>query len=189
MTSLAKIRSKSPLTAIRNLKSVLARQGAIVATYRTYNGRKLGPYYRLAYRLGGRQRSLYLGKSKKILRQARRLLEKIQNSLKIHRALCHAIKTAQADLKRHMAQFRIDLLRVGLQLRGYSARGWRRFRRLRRAQFAPPVPHHGLRARILKLLSPFLPPMRGPKPQNCPFDYTVVQNPTHTACGLATWSF
>jgi hypothetical protein len=130
----------SILQKIRRLKHLFARQGAIVESWRYKNGQKLGPYYRLAYRAAGRQCSIYLGKSENLLRQVRRLLEKLQNPLKTSRILRRAQKAAQADLKRHMAQFRLDLLKVGLQLRGYAARGWRRFRALRRTSSAPLVP-------------------------------------------------
>jgi hypothetical protein len=193
MSSLSTALPASPLIAVRALKTVFARQGTIVASFRTYNGRKLGPYYRLAYRTEGRQRSIYLGKSKKILRQVRRLLEKLQKPMQTKRHLRHAQKTFQEVMKKHMAQFRIDLLKVGLQLRGYTARGWRRYRRLVRLQCTPHAPregccpphapYQGLRTRLLNLLSSFQPPTRGSISQNCPFATPVDQKPT--ACGLA----
>jgi hypothetical protein len=167
----------SPLNAIRTLKNIFSRQGTIVASFRTYNGRKLGPYYRLAYRAEGCQRSIYLGKSKKILRQVRRLLEKLQKTVKTKRFMCQAQKTFQKMMKKHQAQFRIDLLKVGLQLRGYAARGWRRYRRLLLSQYPPHAPYQGLRTRLLNLLSSLQPPMRGPNPRNCPFAAPVDQKP------------
>jgi hypothetical protein len=133
-------RPADPLSAVRGLKSVLARQGTIVASYRAYRGRKLGPYYRLIYRAEGRQCSVYLGKSEKILHRVRRLLEKLQKPQQIRRSVMHAAKTAEVAMKQHMAQFRIELLRVGLQLRGFTVRGWRRFRALRQTGFTSLVP-------------------------------------------------
>jgi hypothetical protein len=124
----------SPLNTIRRLRAVFSRQGTIVASWRSYNGRQLGPYYRLAYRIDGRQCSLYLGKSKNLLRQVRRLLDKFQKYANTRRILRHAQQLAQKDLRNHLAQFRIELLRAGLQLRGYAARGWRRFRALRNSR-------------------------------------------------------
>jgi hypothetical protein len=151
MPSASVARPADPLSAVRALKSVFARQGTIVASYRAYRGHKLGPYYRLIYRAAGRQCSVYLGKSEKILAQVRRLLEKLQKPLKSRQILQHAQKTAQADLKRHMAQFRIDLLRVGLQLRGYSVRGWRRFRALRSTSLVPNLQLGNPRSLVSKL--------------------------------------
>jgi hypothetical protein len=155
---------RSPLEAVRALQSVFSRQGTIVASWQTYRGRKLGPYYRLAYRADGRQRSIYLGKSKNLLRQVRRLLDKLQKPSKTSRILRHAQKTAQADLKTHMAQFRIELLKVGLQLRGYAARGWRRWRAMRNLHTP------GRNASILRRLSVRLHPsfLKYPSPSPRP---------------------
>jgi hypothetical protein len=152
---------RSPLQAVRALKNVFSRQGTIVASWQTYRGRKLGPYYRLAYRADGRQRSVYLGKSKNLLRQVRRLLEKLQKPAKTRQALHTAEKVVQSALKKHMAQFRIDLLKVGLQLRGYAVRGWRRFRALR----APHAPREG--DGILRKLS-LHPSNNGSQPSKLP---------------------
>jgi hypothetical protein len=202
MSASAVAQNPSPMQAIRALRHLFAHQGTIVASWRTYNGRKLGPYYRLAYRAEGRQRSLYLGKSKNLLRHVRRLLEKLQNPLKTRRILHQAQKAAQADLKRHMAQFRIDLLRVGLQLRGYAARGWRRFRALRRTGCQPvrkcetgcqsvlqcpphaPPQHDGIlrklscrlrETHLLQLTSPSTPLTTAPNTPNCPLAAPVDQ--------------
>jgi hypothetical protein len=109
------------LTALRPL---LARQGSIVESWRYKNGRKIGPYFRLAYRADGRQRSIYLGKSQKLLQEVRRLLQKFQKLMKTRRILRQARKTLQLGLKNHQAQFRLDLQEIGLELRGYAARGW-----------------------------------------------------------------
>ena len=48
-------------------RRLLATQGTVTASWREYQGRRLGPFYRLAYREGNRQRSVYLG----IMRSAR----------------------------------------------------------------------------------------------------------------------
>ena len=66
----------------------LSRQGTVVEAYRTYRGRKLGPYYRLAYRdRDGRQRSIYLGASAELAEQVRRLLVECQAELHEHSVL------------------------------------------------------------------------------------------------------
>ncbi|MBN2579095.1 MAG: hypothetical protein JXB10_08900 [Pirellulales bacterium] len=127
MSAPSRIPRPSPQNAVRALGTVLARQGAIVASWQTYRGRKLGPYYRLAYRAEGRQRSIYLGKSKTVLRQVRRLLKKIQEPIKTRRTLRRAHKAFQAVKKEQHARSRIALREAGLDLRGYDLRGWRRY--------------------------------------------------------------
>jgi hypothetical protein len=177
----------SPLKAIRTLQAVFSRQGTIVASWRTYNGRKLGPYYRLAYRTEGRQRSIYLGKSKNLLRQVRRLLEKLQKPIKTKRFMQRAQKTFQEVMKKHKAQFRIDLLKVGLQLRGYAVRGWRRWRALgaprtplgtpHALQCTPHAPRDGVQISHLSHMPHYYPSTQnpGPDPRNRPFATSVDQ--------------
>ncbi|MBN2581188.1 MAG: hypothetical protein JXB10_19560 [Pirellulales bacterium] len=157
---------RSPLQTIRALRQVLARQGAIVASWRTYNGRKLGPYYRLAYRAEGRQCSLYLGKSSRLVRQARRLLEKIQKTTKTQRMFRNAQRVFQKYMRRHQARFRIQLLQVGLQLRGYAVRGWRRWRARLRSQGAPLTGGGILRQLSVRLDPRFLRSNAPPHPPN-----------------------
>ena len=47
---------------IRGRPDLFIRQGAVVAAWRTYRKRKLGPYYHLVFRDEGRQKSIYLGR-------------------------------------------------------------------------------------------------------------------------------
>lgn len=61
------------------LPPLLARQGAVVASWRVWQGRRLGPYFRLAYREAGRQRSIYLGRSEELAGRVRRLLEQLRD--------------------------------------------------------------------------------------------------------------
>ena len=60
-----------------------ARQGSVVASWRVYAGRKLGPYFRLAYREGRRQRSIYLGRCAELARRVRELLAELQGQLAV----------------------------------------------------------------------------------------------------------
>jgi hypothetical protein len=107
-----------------------ARQGAVVATWRTYRGRRLGPYYRLAYREGTRQRSIYLGRQGPLVDQVRNLLGVLQAK---HRFRCQA--------RRRRAEFRRKVLRPlkeylegafllygnGLYFKGWEVRGIRAY--------------------------------------------------------------
>ncbi|NLS92267.1 MAG: hypothetical protein GXX96_08820 [Planctomycetaceae bacterium] len=77
-----------------------ARQGAVVAAWRTSGERRLGPYYRLAWRDGGRQRSIYLGRQGPVVRQVRILL---------HQA--HAARRLKRQARLRAARFRQEVIR------------------------------------------------------------------------------
>lgn len=104
----------------------LSRQGAVVATYRSYRGRKLGPYFRLAYRSGdGRQRSLYLGASAELAQHVRQLLRECHAGLRKRRERRRLHQLLRSELKKAKALWRDELSRLGLRLQGYEVRGWR----------------------------------------------------------------
>ena len=104
-----------------------ARQGVVVSTYRMYRGRKLGPYFRLAYRdEQNRQRSIYLGRSADTASRIQSLLETLKAPLLRHRQ-CHRTRTILfAALRRHKNRWKTDLHTRGLYLKGFTIRGWRR---------------------------------------------------------------
>jgi len=111
---------------IETHREQLSRQGSVVETYRNYCGRKLGPYYRLAYRdRNGRQRSIYLGASVELAEQVRRLLEEYQAGLREQRERCRVRKILCAELKKAKALWADELAKCGLRLQGYEIRGWR----------------------------------------------------------------
>ena len=103
----------------------LARQGAIVSSYRWRDGRKVGPYHRLAYREGSRQRSLYLGTDMELVTEIRGTLQALQQPKQQQRAVRRykaAIRSALAECQEGL---RRELAVRGLRLQGYEVRGWR----------------------------------------------------------------
>ena len=104
----------------------LARQGAIVATFRQRGGRRLGPYYRLACRGSDRRQvSVYLGAAGLIVAETRRRLEQLQERRKqqrfwalVRRAVHKKMKAARRCLQDELAQH-------GLTTQGAEIRGWR----------------------------------------------------------------
>ena len=104
---------------------VFSRQGAIVATWREHQGRKLGPYYRLAWREEGRQRSRYLGCSTWVVEKVRELLARVQQELRQGRQLRRLERTARAAMRWSKELLRKELGRLGLWLKGFEIRGGR----------------------------------------------------------------
>ena len=115
---------------LQNSPHRFARQGAVVPTWRTYQGKRLGPYYRLAYREGNQQRSIYLGRQSPLVDQVRRLLGLCQAN---HRFRCHA-RRSRAEFRkrvlRPLKQYLQDAFRLyghGLYFKGWEIRGIRDF--------------------------------------------------------------
>jgi hypothetical protein len=67
-------------------RPIFARHGAVVATWRGYAGHRLGPYYRLSFRVDRIQRSLYLGECPAVAEEIRKLLRDLQAPLRERRA-------------------------------------------------------------------------------------------------------
>jgi len=104
---------------------LLKRQGAVVATYRRRNDRRVGPYYRLVCRCEGRQISVYLGPTGPLVEDVRRRLADLQTR---HIAEQRLRRTRRA-LRRQAAEVRRDfdaeLRSLGLYRKGNEVRGWR----------------------------------------------------------------
>ncbi len=97
---------------------LFARQGTVVATWRMHKGNRLGPYYRLAYREDGRQKSIYLGASAWVARQVRWLLARLQTPLRQGRSLERVRAVIRASLRRHQAQAQSLFGALGVQVKG-----------------------------------------------------------------------
>jgi hypothetical protein len=107
---------------------IFFRQGAVVASWRQWAGRRLGPYYRLAYREQGRQRSIYLGKSESLAEKVRQLLAAVQQPRREERCLERLQANARAALRATKDQLRKHLAVWGIRLKGSEFRGvsvWR----------------------------------------------------------------
>ncbi|MBN1395018.1 MAG: hypothetical protein JW959_08340 [Pirellulales bacterium] len=122
------VREEAVHPALRLLRArpeLFAVQGYIAASWRRRGGKKFGPYYRLCYREGGRQHSIYLGRDGALVERVRRELSAAQMPL-IQRRVFHALqRQVRASLRVHKRRVS-DLLRpYGLWLKGCEVRGWR----------------------------------------------------------------
>ncbi len=116
---------RSPLDFIRANLHIFTRRGSVVASYRTKNGRRFGPYYRLAYVDNGRQRSRYLGRASRLVRRVRRLLARFQKPRNDRRQLARADRQRKTNLRRAKRHWQQTLLAYGLYARGWGVRGLR----------------------------------------------------------------
>jgi hypothetical protein len=100
-------------------------QGSVQVTWRLYQGRRLGPFYRLAYRVAGRQRSKYLGKDQTLAEEVERILHEIQTPLREQRWLARMTRDGRRAFKRHKQDLQRELESLGLYVKGNEIRGWR----------------------------------------------------------------
>ena len=124
------------LDLIGSHPAVFARQGSVVATWRSYGGRRLGPYYRLVYREEGRQRTVYLGRAGELVDRVRAALAKLQRPIRERRRLARIGGQIRVSLRREKARLGMILRRWGLYLKGFELRGGRG--RLERGLSVPP---------------------------------------------------
>lgn len=104
---------------------VFARQGAVVATWRTVAGRRLGPYYSLRYRAAGRQHAVYLGRSADLAAAVDALVTRCQQPCRDARAFERMAAAVRASLRQNLREVRRQLQPAGLMLKGFEVRGWR----------------------------------------------------------------
>ncbi len=107
-------KSRRVLALIASKVELFTWQGAVVATWRWYRGRKLGPYWRLAYRESGRQCSIYLGRSGEGVERVRRVRARLQQPLRRHRTCRRLARAIRASLRAALAEFDRQLERLGL---------------------------------------------------------------------------
>jgi uncharacterized protein DUF1678 len=110
---------------IQDHLEIFARQGAVAPTWRTYNGKRLGPYYQLAYRDRGRQHWLYLGRSEQLARQVRELLANLHRPRDQHRIYSRLQAQARSSLRQATAHLKEVCEKWGITLKGYEFRGAR----------------------------------------------------------------
>jgi hypothetical protein len=109
---------------IKKHEGHLARQGGIVATYRYRGGRAVGPYYRVAFRVGTVQQSVYMGTDLGLLAEVHLVLQELQRPYRERRALLQRKKAVRKVLAECRDELRRELARRGLRLQGYEVRGW-----------------------------------------------------------------
>jgi len=106
-------------------REVLAEQGTVVEGWREYGGHRLGPYFRLAYRIEGRQGSIYLGADQELAEDVRGLLADLQAPHRRRLALSRLCKRTKKSLANHKQELRAELAKIGLYLKGNEVRGVR----------------------------------------------------------------
>jgi hypothetical protein len=72
-------------TFVLENKILFIKSGTMAECWKTYRGRRIGPYYRLAFREDGKQKSIYLGRDPELASRAAQLLSELQAPHRIRR--------------------------------------------------------------------------------------------------------
>jgi hypothetical protein len=103
------------------------RQGSVVGSYRSDGmGGRWGPYYRLTYRVDGRQTSIYLGREGPLVAAVRERLAFYQGPRRQETWHRRVEKATRVSLRQCKQELRLHLSLRGLTLKGFEVRGWRR---------------------------------------------------------------
>jgi hypothetical protein len=113
------------LDFINNNAKIFAQVGSVVSSYRTRGTTRYGPYFRVAYRVAGRQCSVYIGRCKNLADRVRALLTQLQQPRDYRRMCRKAERQRRATLRRVIRQWQQTIRAYGLDLRGCEIRGWR----------------------------------------------------------------
>ena len=97
---------------------VLKQQGFVAAEYR--HGR--GPYFKLRYRINGRQRVVYLGTNVQLADEIRQELAQLQAGRRGERKLARLTDEAHDVLRKSKQRLEEELRRLGLKFHGYAIR-------------------------------------------------------------------
>ncbi|MGA2063551.1 MAG: hypothetical protein ABSG86_01215 [Thermoguttaceae bacterium] len=106
----------------------LAESGAVRATWRTYRGRRLGPYFRVVYCHRGRQKWIYVGRSAELAGQLRQLLAVLQAPAEERRQLRRLWAAARRGLATQKVAWQAELARHGLVAKGFEIRARQQYR-------------------------------------------------------------
>lgn len=100
----------------------LARQGFVAAEYRSGTGGRRGPYYKLRWRCGGRQRVRYLGRDAEFAEKVRDVLHHHQRRVRTRARLRKLARRARARLRQAKSRLAPLLAERGLYFHGYAIR-------------------------------------------------------------------
>ena len=102
--------------------AALAEQGFVAPEFRTYAGKKLGPYFKLRWRSGGRQRVRYLGTDAARIARIKTVLAELQSPKQLIRELTQMMTEARAGLHDTKEILKPQCAAAGLMFHGFTLR-------------------------------------------------------------------
>ncbi len=106
-------------------RALFSAQGSVQCSWRYYQGRRLGPFYRLTYRVAGRQMSFYLGENFGLAAEVEQTLRDLQAERRELRVLERQQAVLRRAFRAHKRNVDRELQKTGGYLKGNEIRGRR----------------------------------------------------------------
>ncbi|MGD0655768.1 MAG: hypothetical protein ABSA16_15630 [Thermoguttaceae bacterium] len=97
-------------------RTLFYTHGSVVTEWRSRNGLRFGPYYRLKYREGNIQRSIYLGPSNELAQKVCGLLARLQ----FHRTCRRVSKKIRASIRLEIKNMHRLVQSLGYYMKGLA---------------------------------------------------------------------
>ena len=100
-------------------KELIARDGCLGAIWKTYRGKRLGPYYRVEFRLNRTTRTIYIGRDEELVKMVREMIDELKQSRREDRLIRQARTAARAALRRSLAETEVLAAPFGYRRRAF----------------------------------------------------------------------
>jgi hypothetical protein len=101
-------------------KNLIAIDGTVAASWVNYRGKRLGPYYRVAFRENRTLRAIYIGRDEQLAKIAKDLLDELKRSRREGRWLRRMRAAARDALLRSLAEAETFVAPLGYHRRGFG---------------------------------------------------------------------
>jgi hypothetical protein len=110
-------RLRSQITIHREL---IACGGSVVASWKIHRGKRLGPYYRVAFRENRRQRARYIGSNEQLATMVRELIDELKSPRRTTQTIRRARAAVRQALRHSLAETESLVAPLGYRRRGMS---------------------------------------------------------------------
>jgi hypothetical protein len=104
---------------------LFSHQGSVQESWRSYGEHRLGPFFRLVFRIDGKTRTVYLGADPAFAGRVQKMLTEIQRPLREKRLLRAHQELVRKAFKTQRIELEEQLQSMGLYFKGNEVRGWR----------------------------------------------------------------
>ena len=106
-------------TQVLKYNELIAQDGCIGEIWKTYRGKRLGPYYRVEFRENRATRTIYIGRDEQLAKMASAMIDELKHPRREDRIIRRARMAARAALRRSLAEAEALAAPLGYRRRGF----------------------------------------------------------------------